>query len=115
MACAAASIGLFILRGLWMLQDALVTRGPWVRIVPHVIDTLLLASAIAMVVISHQYPLYESWLTAKVLALLLYIVLGMVALKRGKTKTVRAAAWLAAVATFAYIVAVAVTRMPLPL
>ena len=110
MASAAASISLFLLRGMWMLNDQLALRGRWVRIVPHVIDTILLASAIAMVVMSQQYPFYASWLTAKVLALLVYIGLGMVALKRGKTKRVRAVAFVGAVATFAYIVGVAVTR-----
>jgi uncharacterized membrane protein SirB2 len=58
---------------------------------------------------SAQYPLAQPWLTAKVGALLLYIVLGSVALKRGRSKGIRAAAFLAALATFAYIVAVALT------
>ena len=65
-----------------------------------------------MVVWSRQYPFVEPWLTAKLLALLLYIGLGTIALKRGKTKGIRIAAYVGALATFGYIVAVALTRQP---
>ena len=82
---------------------------------PHLVDTLLLASAVALAVMSHQYPLANGWLTAKVAGLLIYIGLGTVALKRGRTRRVRVTAWLAAQAVFFYIVAVAITRQPLPL
>ena len=107
---AALSGGFFLLRGLWMLLDSPMLQQRWVRIVPHVVDTLLLTSALALVFWSGQYPFVQSWLTAKVLALMAYIVLGTIALKRGKTKGVRTFALLAALATFAYIVAVALTR-----
>ena len=107
---AALSGGFFLLRGLWMLLDSPMLQQRWVRIVPHVVDTLLLTSALALVFWSGQYPFVQSWLTAKVLALVAYIVLGTIALKRGKTKGVRTFALLAALATFAYIVAVALTR-----
>lgn len=86
----------------------------WVKIVPHVIDTLLLASAVTMAVMIRQYPFVAPWITAKVLVLIAYIVLGTIALKRGKTKRVRIAAWIAAQLVFLYIVAVALTRSPLP-
>lgn len=82
----------------------------WVRILPHVIDTLLLGSALIMVFWSGQYPFAQPWLTAKFIALIVYIGLGTIAIKRGKTMTTRRCALLAALATFAYIVAVAVTR-----
>lgn len=114
MASAAASFGLFLLRGIWMLRQSPRLRALWVRVVPHLIDSLLLASAIALVVMSRQYPIQQHWLTAKVVALLLYIGLGMVALKRGRTRTTRTLAWLAALTVFVYIVAVAVYRNPVP-
>jgi uncharacterized membrane protein SirB2 len=104
---------LFLLRGIWMLSGSQRLQARWVRIVPHVVDTLLLASAIALAVVSSQYPGQQAWLTAKVAALVAYIVLGTIALKRGRTPQVRKAAFLAALASFAYIVAVAVTRNPL--
>lgn len=61
------------------------------RIVPHVVDAVLLATATALAVLSYQYPFVQGWLTAKVLALVLYIVCGTMAIKRGKTKAVRGA------------------------
>ena len=107
---AALSGSFFLLRGVWMLLDSPLLQRRWVKVVPHVVDTLLLTSALGLVFWSGQYPFVQAWLTAKVLALVVYIVLGTVALKRGKTRGVRAFALLAALATFAYIVAVALTR-----
>lgn len=110
----ALSGALFALRGLWMLADSPRLRLPWVKLVPHLIDTVLLASAVALVLLTRQYPLAHGWLSAKLLALPVYVVLGSIALKRGRQKTTRVVALAAAVATFGYIVAVAVTRQPLP-
>ena len=110
LACAALTGAFFLLRGSWMLADSPQLQRRWVRIVPHVIDTVLLASALVMVVWSHQYPFAQNWLTAKLFALIVYIGLGTVALKRGNTKRVRAAAFIGALLVFAYIVKVAVTR-----
>lgn len=107
---AALSGSFFLLRGLWMLADSPMLQRRWVKVVPHVVDTLLLGSALVLVFWSGQYPFVQAWLTAKVLALIAYIVLGTIALKRGKTKGVRTFALLAALATFAYILAVALTR-----
>lgn len=108
--CAALSGSLFLLRGIWMLRDSSALQQRWVRIAPHVIDTLLLASALIMVYWSAQYPFAQNWLTAKVVALLTYIGLGTIALKRGKTRAVRIGAFSGAVLVFAYIVGVALTR-----
>ena len=112
--CVAVSYALFVVRGVWMMRESGWLQRRWVKIAPHVVDTLLLASAIALAVMSRQYPFAENWLTAKVAALLIYIGLGTLALKRGKTRRARTAAWLAAQAVFLYIVAVAVTRQALP-
>lgn len=102
----------FATRGAWMLSDSPMLSRRWVRIVPHVVDTVLLASAIALAVMLGQYPFVNSWLTAKVVGLVAYIGLGTIALKRGRGKAVRVSAWLAALAVFAYIVSVALTRDP---
>lgn len=111
---AAVSYALFFVRGIWMINGSPRLSERWARIVPHVNDTLLLAAAIWMTILIHQYPGTHAWLTAKVAGLLVYIGLGTVALKRGKTQRARIAAWLAAQAVFVYIVAVALTRNPLP-
>jgi uncharacterized membrane protein SirB2 len=113
-ACAAISITGFAARGALMLADSPLLRHRFVRIAPHVVDTLLLASAVWLAWFLGQTPFVHGWITAKVFALLAYIVLGMVALKRGRTKGVRAGAFAAALASAGYIVWVALTRDPSP-
>jgi uncharacterized membrane protein SirB2 len=114
LATIAITLTLFVLRGVWMMADSPRLQARWVRIVPHINDTLLLASGFGLAVLLGQYPLVNGWLTAKLFALIAYIVLGTVALKRGKTKRTRIAAWIAALLVLAYIVAVAVTHDPFP-
>lgn len=109
-----ASYALFVLRGIWMIRAPRRLDERWVKIIPHAVDTVLLASAIVMVVMSRQYPFVAHWLTAKVIALVLYIALGMVALRQGRTRAVRIMAWVGAQCVFLYIVAVALTRQALP-
>ena len=94
---------LFILRGVWMLTDSPRLQQRWVRIAPHLIDTILLASAIGLTIILSQYPLVDSWLSAKVLGLIVYIILGSIALKYGTTKPIRVAAWFAALMVLSLI------------
>jgi uncharacterized membrane protein SirB2 len=114
MSFAALSGSLFLLRGIWMLRASPMLQARWVRIAPHIVDTALLASAITLAVVSSQYPLAQSWLTAKVCALVVYIALGTIALKPGRPRGVRAAAFIGALLTFGYIVSVAVSKHPLP-
>lgn len=95
-----------------MLAGSRLLNHRLTQALPHLIDSLLLASALALALMLHQYPFRDAWLTAKVLGLLAYIGLGTVALKRGRSRNVRLAAWLGALATFAYIVSVAVTKAP---
>jgi len=96
-----------------MLNSPMLARR-WVRVAPHVVDTVLLASAIALAVTIGQYPLVHGWLTAKLFGLVAYIVLGMVALKRGRTRAARITAFCGALLVFAYIVAVAITKTAVP-
>jgi len=109
---AFVSLALFVTRGVWMMAAPERLQQRWVKVAPHVVDTILLASAIALV-----WPLgglgtirAQSWLVAKIVALLAYIVLGSIALKRGSTREIRVAAFFAAIAVFAYIVCVAVVK-----
>jgi uncharacterized membrane protein SirB2 len=108
------SFSLFFLRGLWMMAAPGKLAARWVRVVPHVIDTVLLVSAIALAVMTAQYPFVQPWLTAKILALLLYILLGTVAIRRGRTQRARIVAWILALVVFGYMVAVARTRVAFP-
>ncbi len=112
--CVALSYSLFFLRGIWMLRDSSLLQQRWIKIAPHMVDTLLLASAIALAWQLGISPLAAPWLGAKIVALLFYIVIGAYALKRGRTKRIRLTAWLAAQMVFFYIVSVAVTHDPAP-
>lgn len=112
--CVAASYSLFFLRGVWMLRESPALHQRWARIAPHAVDTVLLTSAIALAWQLGISPLATPWLAAKIVALMLYIVIGSIALKRGRTKRIRLIAWLTAQMVFFYIVSVAVTHNPAP-
>ncbi|MDP2808852.1 MAG: SirB2 family protein [Rhodocyclaceae bacterium] len=111
-ACVILSITGFFVRGLLMLRDSPLLKRPWLNVVPHINDTMLLAAALALTVLTDQYPFVDTWVTAKIFGLIAYIILGSVALKAGRTKEVRAAAWLAAMGAFGYVVSVALTKHP---
>ena len=107
------SIAGFVGRGILMMRGSRLLQHPAVRIVPHVNDTILLLSALGLATLLSSWPFQQSWLTAKLIGLVVYIVFGSLALKRGKNRTTRTVFWLLALATFAYIVSVALTRNPL--
>jgi uncharacterized membrane protein SirB2 len=102
----------FFARGLGsLLGAAWVQRRP-AKTLPHIVDSVLLLSAIAMVWMLRVNPAAMPWLAAKIVGLLVYIGLGMLALKPGRPPAVRAAAWIAALATITYIVSVAFSKHP---
>ena len=108
------SLALFLLRGFWMLSGSGLLRARWARIVPHINDTVLLAAGVWLAYMLRQVPGQSDWLTAKLIALVLYIALGTIALQPGRTLGARTAAWFTALLVFGYIVAVAFTKNPLP-
>lgn len=114
-ACAVVSYALFVMRGLWLFRFPHRLRARWVRIAPHAVDALLLASAVALVVLTRQYPGPLSWLNAKIAAVVLYIALGMAAFRWLKTERARFLSWILAQFAFFYIVLTAVTKTPWPL
>ncbi|MEW9799502.1 SirB2 family protein [Alteromonas sp. CYL-A6] len=93
---AVTTLVSFVIRGYWMITDSSLLHHKWVKTIPHVIDTLLLSTAVTLMVMAGFYPWIFDWVAAKILLLLLYIVFGTVALKRGKTKTQRIVAFIAA-------------------
>jgi len=103
---------LFALRGLLMLLRSRDASHPLLRYLSYAIDTTLLTAALLLVTMLHQYPFVHAWLTMKVLLLILYIVLGSLALKRGRTRTIRIVCYFAALLVFAFIVSVALTHNP---
>lgn len=112
--CVMLSYTLFFIRGLWSVQASPNLQRRWVKVLPHIVDTLLLGSAVAMAWLMGLSPFTTPWLAAKIIALLVYMVFGTIAIKRGKTKQIRLSAWLAAQLVFLYIVLTAVTHDPLP-
>lgn len=112
MTCVILSLGGFLLRGWWMYRSNPVLGLRLVRTAPHVVDTVLLATAVIMAIMIEQYPLQASWVTAKVVGLLSYIALGTIALKRGRTMRARLTAFAAAIVVFGWIVSVALSKNP---
>ena len=111
--CVIASGSLFFTRGCMMLAGLPVANRAALRPISVVIDSLLLAAAIVLTTIIHQYPFVQAWLTVKVILLVVYIVLGVFALRRGRTRAIRAACFAAAMLVFLFIVTVARTQNPL--
>jgi uncharacterized membrane protein SirB2 len=110
----ALSIIGFSLRGVLMMRGSALLMRRWMRSWPHLIDTLLLASGIGLAVQLHLDPLAHPWLATKLVLLLLYIALGFIALRLGRTRQIRILAFAAALTCFAYMTAVALSKSPLP-
>ena len=110
MGTAFISISFFIVRGFWVFNNAEMMNKKWVKIVPHINDTILLVSAIMLAVGIQQYPFTHDWLTAKFIALLLYIVFGIFALKRAKEMKNKIIFFASSLLTFSYIIGVALNR-----
>ena len=102
----------FLARGIGMLRDAKWIRHRVAKTLPHLVDTVLIASAIWLAWTLRLTPSNAPWIGAKIGGLIAYIVIGMVALRFGRTKTIRASAWILAMLTFAWIVSVAITKDP---
>jgi uncharacterized membrane protein SirB2 len=111
-AAVMASGLLFFLRGASLHAGMTWAMAPPVRYLSYVIDTALLAAALMLATLLHQYPFVQAWLTVKVLLLVVYIVLGTFALKRGSTKTIRVVCWVAALLVYAFIISVARSHNP---
>jgi uncharacterized membrane protein SirB2 len=107
---AILTISGFILRGVWMVIDSPNLQRRVSKIAPHIIDTVFLLSGIGLIWTLRLPVLNQPWLLTKFIALVVYILLGTVALKRGRTRSIRIAALVLALITFAYIGGVALTK-----
>lgn len=112
-AAVIASGTLFLLRGIAMQAGARWAMAAPLRYLSYSIDTVLLTAAMMLVTILHQYPFVDAWLTVKVSMLVVYVVLGSYALKRGRTPRARLICFLAALAVYAFIISVAIEHHPL--
>ncbi|MGL5007808.1 MAG: SirB2 family protein [Plesiomonas sp.] len=115
MTTLAISVSLLVLRFIWSFCGAKVMQQRWVKIVPHINDTLVLLSGIGLMIITGFYPFTEQtlWMTDKLLGVVIYILLGFVALKESKNKVIRLAALLGALGWIWLIAQMAITKTPL--
>lgn len=112
MICVGLSVTLFAARGVWLLTSGR-PLWRWLRVVPHIVDTLLLASGLTLAFMIRQFPFVNSgWLTAKIVGLIAYIALGVWVFRGRQPRAARWVIWAAAIIVFAYIVSVAVTKQP---
>lgn len=109
------SVSGFFARGVLMMRESAILKARWMRVLPHLNDTVLLAAALTLAAMSGQYPFVANWVTAKIFGVIAYIILGALALRDANTRGQRVACWLAALAVFGWIVSVALTRHPLGL
>ncbi|WP_163557955.1 SirB2 family protein [Halomonas sp. NO4] len=113
MTTAALSLGFFLVRAAWSVRESSLLQRRWVKVLPHLNDSLLLVLGVLLAVMLGMWPHQHPWLAAKLVALLAYIGLGTLAIKRGRTPARRALAALAALATFAYMLGAAIHHHPL--
>ena len=112
LALAILSISGFLIRGFWMMTDSALLGRKAVRIAPHVVDTVFLITGIVLILQLALPVLQSPWLLAKFAGLIVYVLLGAIALRRGPTMPIRRAAFVGALSAFAYIVGAAVSKSP---
>ncbi len=110
--CVSCSGVLFTARGLFMWAESHWANALTLRRLCYAIDTLLLGSAVSLAGILHQFPVVSSWLAAKLLLLVVYIPLGIFALRRGRTRLTRQVCFVAALSVYVFIISVAITHNP---
>jgi uncharacterized membrane protein SirB2 len=109
---ALLSLAGFMMRGIWMLSDSALLQHRLTKTVPHIVDTLFLVAGLMLAYRIFQYPFTHDWLTAKLFGLIAYILLGTIALKRGKSRRIRQAAFFSAILVFSWIISVAMSKSP---
>lgn len=111
----AISVTLLVLRFIGSMLNASVMQKRWVKIVPHINDTILLLTGVGLIAVTGFYPFtpHSAWLTEKLLGVVIYILLGFVALREGKNKAIRTFALLGALGWIWLIAQMAMTKVPL--
>lgn len=116
MVTVGVSIFLFVLRFFWLCRQSAMLQQRWIKILPHINDTLLLVSGVGLVVVNRIYPFTagQSWLTEKLFGVIIYILLGAVALgKRPRSGTTRWLAFILALVCFYLVMQISLTKLPL--
>lgn len=115
MCCVTLSGGIFTGRGLLMLAGSAWTNHPWVKQTSYVNDSILLTAGLTLMFSTQQYPPAEAWLSVKLTLLVIYIVLGVFALRAGRSKTYRGIFFVAAIGVYLFMISVARSHDPLGL
>lgn len=113
MTLAVLSISLFTLRFIWLLANSPKLQAKWVKITPHIIDTLLLSLGVIMAVQYSMNPMEQLWLGEKLLAVVAYIFTGYYTLKLARNKSMQIIGYLGAMGWVMLIVRLAMTREPM--
>jgi uncharacterized membrane protein SirB2 len=113
--CVVLSFSFFLTRFYWRLNAPEKLQQTWVKITPHFVDTVLLASAIALAWLAQLNPLQHPWLFGKILALINYIVCGSVALKYSPSRQGQILAFCGALFSFVVIVSLAINKHLVPI
>lgn len=109
----ALSVVLFLLRFVLSVMQSPMLQKKWLKVVPHIVDTLLLISAATLCVILKQYPFVDAWVTEKLMALVMYVFMVTLALKLGRTGFIRGVGFVGALSWIAYAGMVAVSKQPI--
>jgi len=109
----ALSVLFFLLRFLWTIRGSQMLHKKWVKVLPHIVDTLLLLSAATLCILLSQYPFVTPWVTEKLLGLLMYLFMVTLALKIAKTGFMRAVGLVGALSWLAFTALVAISKQPI--
>lgn len=107
------SVLLFLVRYTWLMLESPNLQKRWVKITPHIIDTVLLASAAWLCIIIAQYPFVHGWITEKFICVILYIVTAFWTLKRADTRLKKVVGGVGSIAWLLIVAKLAVTKQPL--
>jgi uncharacterized membrane protein SirB2 len=103
----------FVLRGYWRISGSNLHQHRAMKIVPHAVDALFLATGIWLIMMLNMNPLQHPWLLAKFVAIFAYVGLGMIAFRFGRTPQIRSLAFVGAVASFTFVVGAALIKSPM--
>ncbi|WP_299078106.1 SirB2 family protein [uncultured Paraglaciecola sp.] len=109
----ALSVILFLFRFVLNTKQSPMLQKKWLKIVPHIVDTVLLVSAATLCVMLKQYPFVDAWVTEKLMALILYVVMVTLALKLGRNGSMRGIGFIGALSWIVYAGMVAVSKQPM--
>jgi len=105
--------GVFTFRGLLMVARSALSNHPALSRLSYINDSILLTTGLLLMKMTHRYPVSHNWLSVKLSMLIIYIVLGVFALRAGRTHSQRIIAFIAALSSYLLIISIARAHHPL--